>query len=196
MECILSHTSLHRRQDMANEAVRISLESAELVNKLKAINGELLRPELLKVVRVGAKDFRKAIVSRAPQRSMALKKALRVRAHKGKNDRSWASVGVGFGKKTYKYKGKLVPPFYAIMVHNGTVVGADGKRIRFKTYKSKAYDGWSELQKARQMQNDRERAQSRQRIKPNYFMYDAFMAAFDKAAKATLDAAYNKIMSK
>ena len=160
---------------MANDALRISVDSTELVDKLKKINGELLRPELLKVVRVGAKDFRKAIVSRVPQRSMALKKALRVRAHKGKNNWSWASVGVGFGKKTYKYKGKLVPPFYAIMVHNGTFVDANGKRIRDE---KKRISQW------------------RQRIKPNYFLYDAFMAAFDRAAKSSLDAAYNKIMSK
>lgn len=179
---------------MANDALRISVESAELVDKLKKVNGELLRPELLKVVRVGAKDFRKAIVLRVPQRTMALKKALRVRAHKGNNKRSWASVGVAFGKKTYKYKGQLVPPFYAIMVHNGTVIGKDGKRVRLKSYKAKAYDGWSDMQKAWQRKADK--ANAKQRIKPNYFMYDAFMAAFDKAAKATLDAAYNKIMSK
>lgn len=175
MGCSLSLTSSHQRQGMANDALRISVESAELVDKLKKVNGELLRPELLKVVRVGAKDFRKAIVLRVPQRSMALKKALRVRAHKGNNKRSWASVGVAFGKKTYKYKGQLVPPFYAIMVHNGTFVDASGKRIR---------------------DEKRRASHGRQRIKPNYFMYEAFMAAFDRAAKATLDAAYNKIMSK
>lgn len=155
--------------------------------EIKAVSDALLRPTLLKGLRVGAAEFRKEVRKRTPKRKGALLKALRVRAHKGKNDRSWASVGVSFKKNTYQYKGKIVNPFYGIMIHNGTIVGEDGKRIRFKSYKSKAYDGFSGFQKAAQRQHDRQSVQGRQRIAPNPFLYEAFMEAAPKAAEKSLN---------
>lgn len=153
--------------------------------QLNAKADSLLRPSLLKGLRVGARVIRKEVAKRTPKRSGALLRALRVRAHRGKNDVSWASVGVSFGKNTYLNKGKMVKPFYAIMVHNGTVIGKDGKRVRLKSYKAKAYDGWSDMQKARQRQADK--ANAKQRIKPNPFVYDAFIESYGPAAEATLE---------
>lgn len=145
----------------------------------------LLRPSLLKGLRAGAKVIRKEMSRRTPKRKGALLRALRVRAHRGKNDVSWASVGISYGKSTYLNKGKMVKPFYAHMVHNGTVIGKDGKRVRFKSYKAKAYDGWSDMQKA--WQRNADKANAKQRIKPNPWIYDAFMEAYGPASDITLE---------
>jgi hypothetical protein len=134
--------------------------------QLNAKADSLLRPSLLKGLRVGARVVRKEVAKRTPKRSGALLRALRVRAHRGKNDVSWASVGVSFGKNTYRYKGKMVKPCYDFMIHNGTIVGEDGKRIR----------------------DAKKRAQvGKQRIKPNPFVYDAFVESHGPAAEATLE---------
>ena len=159
------------------------------VNKeIKAVSDALLRPTLLKGLRVGAAEFRKEVRKRTPKRKGALLKALKVRAHKGKNDRSWASVGVSFKKNTYQYKGKIVNPFYGIMVHNGTWVGKDGKRIRYTNFNTKAYSWLSDWKKALWKNQDRieKRASARQRIAPNPFLYEAFMDASPRAADKAL----------
>ena len=156
--------------------------------EIKAVSDALLRPTLLKGLRVGAAEFRKEVRKRTPKRKGALLKALKVRAHKGKNDRSWASVGVSFKKNTYQYKGKIVNPFYGIMIHNGTIVGKDGKRIRYTNFNKKAYDGFSNWKKTLWANQERieKRASARQRIAPNPFLYEAFMDAAPRAADKAL----------
>lgn len=137
-----------------------------LQRELTAKADTLLRPSLLKGLRAGAKVIRKEMSRRTPKRKGALLRALRVRAHRGKNDVSWASVGISYGKSTYLYKGKMVKPFYAHMVHNGTIVGEDGKRI--KNAKLRIEKG-------------------KQRIKPNPWIYDAFMEAYGPVSDITLE---------
>jgi hypothetical protein len=86
---------------------------------------------------------------------------------------------VTFGKvNTSKMKAKLTAKqqkgkaYYAYMVHNGTVVGANRRRIRSNSPSAKA--------------------QGVQRIKPNPFVYDAFEAN----VQAVADKILNDIMDK
>lgn len=154
---------------------RIEVEGLGTLQKsLKAIEGKLTKKALAKVLKPGAKVLQRAVKSLAPKRTGLLQRAIRTKEGKGRSNAPYASVWVTFGKvNTSKIKGltnkqQKGRAYYAFMVHNGTVVGGDGKRIRSVA-----------------------RAQGTQRIKPNPFVYDAFEAN----VRAVADKILNDISS-
>lgn len=142
---------------------------------LKGIEDKLTKRELTKALKPGARIFQQAVKNLAPKRTGLLRRAIRTKGGKGKSNSPYASVWVTFGKvntskmKSLTAKQQKGYAYYAYMVHNGTVVGANGKRIRSKGVK----------------------AQGTQRIKPHPFVYDAFEAH----AQAVADKILNDITS-
>lgn len=128
-----------------------------LQRDLSKIYGKLNKQDLAKLMRPGAAIFSKAVKARAPIRSGALKKAIRVRTARGRKDDPRAAVDVYFGKTITTKEGKKWKPFYALFVHNGTE-----ERFRKKTKRSLG------------------------RIAPNPFVYDAFEAEVKRVADKVL----------
>lgn len=154
---------------------KIEVEGLGSLQKdLKGIADKLTKKDLARALKPGARTFQRAVKGLAPKRTGLLQRAIRTKVGKGKNNAPYASVWVTFGKvNTSKIKGltkkqQKGQAYYALMVHNGTVVGVDGKRIRSVT-----------------------RAQGAQLIKPNPFVYDAFEAN----VRAVADKILNDISS-
>lgn len=142
---------------------KIEIENLGALEKqLKGISGKFTKAELVPVLKPGARTLQRAIKALAPKRTGLLKQAIRVKVGKGKASNPYATVWTTFGKvNTKKLEGKA---YYAYMVHNGTIVGKNGKRIRAK---------WA-------------KAAGTQRIKPNPFVYDAFEANVQLVADTIL----------
>lgn len=137
----------------------ISVENiGHLQRDLSKIYGKLNKSDLAKLMRPGAAIFSKAVKARAPYRSGALKKAIRVRTARGRKDDPRAAVDVYFGKTIATKSGKKGKPYYALFVHNGT-----DERFRKKNKRSTG------------------------RLKPNPFVYDAFEAEVQRVAETVLD---------
>lgn len=174
---------------MTASAMESSIEVqnlGELKRDLTALAAKLTKRELVPILRPGAKVMQKAIKQRVPVRTGVLKRAVKVKVGKGKATAPYATLMTYFGKvNTKKLKGDA---FYGFFVHNGTIVGADGKRIRLKSYKAKAYDWMSGIQKQYQREADKARAKQMgtQRIKPNPFVYDAYKAHVQQVANEIL----------
>lgn len=141
----------------------------ELQRDLSKIYGKLNRKGLAKLMRPGAQKFRKAILQRVPVRSGALKRGLKVRTAKGKNDDPKATVYVSFSGKTAKRKGKMVPPYYGYFLENGTVIGQKNRPHRRSTIEERLARG------------------GRMGIQPRPFVWPAFEATYQQAADAILD---------
>lgn len=123
------------------------------------------RRSLSKVIRPGAREFAKAVKARAPQDKGVLKRSITIKATKGKADDPGAGYYVTM-KKIYLYKGKKVEPFYALFVHNGTVVNTDGRK--------------------RVHRRRTDFRNTKVRIKPNPYVRDAFDAIAPTAASKIL----------
>lgn len=108
---------------MATDAKVEGLE--QMHANMKALQDKLKRKALLKAMRPGAKEFQRAVEAEAPKRVGYIKGSVRVRAIKRKRGESKtsASMGVAINKKIYPWRGKMVKPFYAWFVHNGTARG-------------------------------------------------------------------------
>lgn len=151
---------------------KIEVEGLGTLQKdLKGIADKLTKKDLAKALKPGARVFQRAVKNLAPKRTGLLRRTIRTKGGKGKSNSPYASVWVTFGKvNTSKIKGLTKKQqkrraYYAIMVHNGTVVGANGKRIRSEGAK----------------------AQGTQRIKPHPFVYDAFEAHVQAVADKILN---------
>jgi hypothetical protein len=140
-----------------------------LQRDLSVLASKLTKQELAPILKPGAKEFQREVKRRAPKRSGALKSAIKVKVGKGKATAPYANLLTVFGKVGKRFKGNNArwgdSAGYGYFVHNGTIVGADGKRIRLKSYKAKG----------------------RQRIKPNPFVYEAFEANVQRVATAILN---------
>ena len=149
---------------------KIEVENLGALEKqLKGISGRFTKAELVPVLKPGARTLQRAIKALAPKRTGLLKQSIRVKVGKGRSTNPYATVWTTFGKvKTKKLKGEA---YYAYMVHNGTVVGRDGKRIRAKSAK----------------------AAGAQRIKPNPFVYNAFEANVQNVANTILSEIASKL---
>jgi HK97 gp10 family phage protein len=132
---------------------------------------KLYKAGLAKAIRPGARDFAKAVQARAPKDKGTIQRSITVKALKSKANVSYAGFFVRF-KKNYKHRGKLVEPFYAFFVHNGTVVEVDenGKRVKKKRVHRKRIDFTN----------------TRVVIKANPFVGDAFEAMAPQVATKIL----------
>lgn len=137
---------------------------ASLRKDLSGIADKMNKKDLAKLLRKGAVIFQKEIKAQAPVRTGTLKKSVRVRVAKGKASDPRATVETYFAKTYAPPKGgKLVKPYYAWFVHNGTVTSIGKRRHR------------------------KGASQGEQRIKPNPFVWRAFEAKVEAAAQAILD---------
>lgn len=143
----------------------------QLQKDLSGIKDKLTKKELQAILRPGIKVMQRAIKQRVPVRKGALKRAIRVKAGKGRANAPYASMWTTLGK-TYMWKGKKEKPFYAIMVHNGVLAYGtkNNKRKKRVNYNHKRFDGFSKLQIAL----DKESRASGYRVKPNPFVAEAF----------------------
>lgn len=163
------------------------LNLGTLQRDLTALAGKLTKKDLVPILRPGIKRLQRDVKNRAPKRTGLLRRAVKIKVGKGKASQPYATVMTTFGKvKTRKLEGDA---FYGLFVHNGTLVGKDGKRIRLKSYKAKAYDWMSGIQRQYQREADKARAkaQGTQRINPNPFVYEAFEANVKQVAEEILN---------
>lgn len=156
---------------------KIEVEGLGSLQKdLKGIADKLTKKDLARALKSGARTFERAVKNLAPKRTGLLRRAIRTKVGKGKNNAPYASVWVTFGKvNTSKIKGlsqkqQKGKAYYAIMVHNGTVVGVNGKRLRSK-----------------ESERATTRTKGAQRIKPHPFVYDAFEANVQAVADKILN---------
>lgn len=118
----------------------------ELQADLSRIQSKLLRKNLLKLIRPGAQRLRKAVAQRAPVHSGGLLRSLRIRVTRGKNNLPYAGYYVDFGPKAKNPRnGKMVKPYWAIMVHNGTLdKKTRNQRIKPNPFIYEAYEATSQ----------------------------------------------------
>lgn len=136
----------------------------KLEKDLSSIADKMTKKELAKLIRPGAVIFQKEIKAQAPRRTGTLQRAVRVRVGRGKASDPAATVETYLAKIYVVPKsGKLVKPYYAWFVHNGTVTSKD-KRVHRKGASVGA-----------------------ERIKPNPFIARAFDAKVNEAARLILD---------
>lgn len=131
---------------------------------------KLTRKKLVSILRPGATLISKAVKAKAPRDRGYLAKSIVVKAGRGKAKDPRATVFVKYknnvpSKKKGK-EGQLEAPYYAIMVHNGTIASAGRRSHRRR------------VPAATQGQT--------QRIKPNPFVYDAFEDAAEQVANKIL----------
>lgn len=138
------------------------------VNMLK-LQGKLKRQELLKAIKPGARVYQKAVKDEAPVRKGYLRKAFRIKAGRGRNASASATMFVTMGK-TYPWKGKKEKPFYAIMVHNGTVISSKERRKHRKSTGAQRIDSGGKVG-----------------IKANPFVWRAFNAKSDEVGDMIID---------
>lgn len=137
---------------------------ASLERDLRGIANKMNKKDIAKILRPGAQLFQKEIRSQAPVRTGTLQKAVRVRVARGRASDPTATVETYFAKTYVAPKsGKLVKPYYAWFVHNGTVT-SKGRRVHRKGASVGA-----------------------RRIRPNPFVARAFEAKVDEAARVILE---------
>lgn len=146
------------------EVVGIGSLEKDLRKMYKSLN----RKDLLKLMRPSANRLVKAIKAEAPVRKGYLRNAIKLKALRGKDTDPFATLMTTMAK-TYPHKGKLVTPYYAYFVHNGTVT-SDGIRKHRKGASVGA-----------------------QRIKPNPFVERAYDAHIDEVGSKILEAIDKKI---
>lgn len=150
---------------------------AALSRDFSMVREKLHRKEMAKVLRPGARIFVKEVRRRTPKRKGYLRRALTIKLMKGKPTSVFTNLGVDFLKKTYPWKNGPVRPFYAIMVHNGTVATPEGQRRKHRamSHESRIAEG------------------GRERIKPNPFVYEAFMQSCQRVANKILSDLEQKV---
>lgn len=142
---------------------------AELKRDLSKIYSKLNRKDLAKMMQPGAKLFRKAVQARAPRRTGALRRGIRITVAKGPNDAPMAAVYVSpSGKTATNREGKKIKPFYAYFVENGTVIKQRERKHRRSTIEERLARG------------------GRIGIKPRRFVASAFDATYKQAAEVIL----------
>lgn len=143
----------------------------------KAVD-KVQRQELLKILRPTARILLNAIKARTPVRTGFLKRTMKVKAMRGKNNSPYAAYMVGPGEVKRKDSKKKDKAYYGIMVHNGTIVVPGEKRSH----------------KSRTEAEDRRRLQAggRERIKPNPWVDEAF----EQTAQQMADKILNDIADK
>lgn len=146
---------------MASDVEVIGLD--EVQRDLRALQEKMTKKHLVKYIRPGANIISKEVKAQSPVRTGTLRQSITLRVGKGKDTDPYAKISTYF-KKNYVARGKKVYPFYVKFVHDGTVTHP-GKR---KHRKNAGVGG-------------------KQRIKPNDFIYRAFDAKADEAAKVILD---------
>lgn len=147
----------------------------QLQKDLSGIRDKLTKKELQAILKPGIKIMQQAIKQRVPVRKGALKRAIRVKAGKGRANAPYASMWTTLGK-TYMWKGKKEKPFYAIMVHNGVVAYGSGRNKRTGAHRA------------------RTQAPSRgYRIKPNPFVAEAFDQNVQRVANMILEDIANSL---
>lgn len=134
--------------------LKIDVDAEKVVAKLAKTENAFYRKELLKAMRPGVKEMSKAVKSRAPQAKGILKRSVTIKPLKGRAKDASAGYFVAF-RKIYPYKGKMTTPYYALFVHNGTVISQGKRKHRKRTIPGA------------------------QKIKPNPFVWDAFEAKAD-----------------
>lgn len=102
---------------------------AALEKDMRKMYSSINRKDLLKLMRPPTNRLVKAIKTEAPVRKGYLRQAIKVAAMRGKNDAPSATLMTTFAK-TYPHKGKMVKPYYAWFVHNGTVTGGGSRKHR------------------------------------------------------------------
>lgn len=145
--------------------ITIKLEGKEhLATQFKITEESLQRKSLLKAMRPGVRDMSKAVKGRAPKDKGILRRAVTIKPLKGRAKDPSAGYYVTF-RKIYPHKGGTTTPYYALFVHNGTIV-TQGKR---KHRKPKLYSRSEERAYMRERL-----ANGSVRIKANPFVWDAF----------------------
>lgn len=136
---------------------------AALSQSMERLSKNLRRDSLVKFVRPAASIIAKAVRAKTPRRTGALRKAVKVKAYRSPASEPRVTVGVRFAKIADKRKpsGKKMDAYYALFVHNGTRIGAKKRRHRKTTAR---YIG-----------------ETREGIKPNPFVYDAFEETAQRA---------------
>lgn len=150
--------------------ITIKLEGQKhLATRMKLAEESFQRKGLLKAMRPGVRDMSKAVKGRAPKDKGILKRSITIKPLKGRANDASAGYYVTF-RKIYPHKGGTTTPYYALFVHNGTIV-TQGKRKH---------------RKPRLFSRSEERAYMRERlangsirIKPNPFVWDAFEMTAD-----------------
>lgn len=160
---------------MASDVEVVGL--AEVQKDLRALQEKVTKKHLVKYIRPGANIISKEVKAQSPVRTGTLRDSITLQVGKGKDTDPYAKISTYF-KKNYVARGKKVYPFYVKFVHDGTVTHP-GKR---KHRKPRLYSRSEERAWQRQRM-----AEGRVRIKPNDFIYRAFDAKVDEAAKVILD---------
>lgn len=154
----------------------IEIEVENLGEFKKAMDkavGKVQRQELLKILRPTARILLTAIKARTPVRTGFLKRTMKVKAMRGKNNFPYAAYMVGPGEVKRKDSKKKDKAYYGIMVHNGTIVVPNQRR------KHRAYM--------------RQRIAAGQvRIKPNPWVEEVF----EQTARQMADKILNDIADK
>lgn len=149
----------------------------------KAVD-KVQRQELLKILRPTARILLNAIKARTPVRTGFLKRTMKVKAMRGKNNFPYAAYMVGPGEVKRKDSKKKDKAYYGIMVHNGTIVVPNQKR---KHRKPRLYSNSDERAYMRQRI-----AAGKVRIKPNPWVDEAF----EQTAQQMTDKILNDIADK
>lgn len=144
----------------------VGIESVE--KDMRQMYNSLNRKDLLQLMRAPTNKLVKSLKAEAPVRKGYLRQAIKVAAARGRNDEPTATLLTGF-KKTYPFKGKMVKPFYAWFIHNGTVI-SEKPRI----HRAGASVG-------------------SQRIKPNPFVWRAYEATIDDVGEGIINEIVKKM---
>ena len=137
---------------------------AELNKEMSRLSQSLTRKQLVKLMRTGATLIAREVRTHTPKHRGYLRRAVQVKTYRGPDDEPRATVGVRFGRvpDTRKNgKGRKVDAYYALFVHNGTIVGDKKRRYRAGR---EAHGG-----------------RGREGIKANPWVYEAFEATADRA---------------
>lgn len=117
----------------------IDIEGMEtLLRRFANLDNAMQKKTLLRALRRGSRELTKAVRARAPKDRGYTKKAVKVTALRANDDPRHAVVAVKFGKTVPLRNGKMVSPYYAYFVHNGTV---DPRRPR-KSHKADRFGNY------------------------------------------------------
>lgn len=169
---------------MGNSAIEV-VGMERFDRSIQDAEAKLLKKQLIKSMRPGAKVMQREVKSETPVRTGTLKKAIRIKAGRGKASEPRARLYLSL-KKNYYHKEKLGIPFYIWMVHNGTVYAPGKKR---KHTKPRLFSRSEE----RAYQRNR-LENGRVRIKPNPFVNRAFDSKVNDVAEMILSDIKQKLI--
>lgn len=147
---------------MANNIDIVGIDRLE--KDLRKLQSKMTKRELVKLIRPGANIILREIKAQTPQQTGTLKRAIRLRVGRGASDAPYASILTNFRKNYLSRKTeKRVYPFYVKFVHFGTVTSSNKRKHRKGASVGKT------------------------RIHANPFIYRAFKAKYNEAARVILD---------